>query len=105
MKRIIYLITVILVSQIHLTHAQIPQAINYQTVVRDANGNVVANQSVKLGFLIHDGSATGTVVYAEIDSGQTNKFGLFTTAIGRGVIQGGEFFFYRLGYRPQISGG
>jgi collagen type VII alpha len=71
--------------------SQAPQAINYQAVVRDANGNIIAGQSVKLGFLIHDGSAAGTVVYEETDTGETNKFGLFTIAIGRGTVVTGSF--------------
>jgi len=71
--------------------AQVPQAVNYQTVVRDGNGNIIANQPVKLGFLIHDGSPTGTIVYSESDTGATNQFGLFTTAIGRGTVLSGNF--------------
>jgi hypothetical protein len=32
------------------------------------------------------------VVYWEIDTGHTNQFGLFTTAIGRGISRGGTLF-------------
>ena len=68
--------------------AQVPQAINYQTVVRNASGSVISNQEVKLGFILHDGSPTGAVVWDEIDTGRTNQFGLFTCALGRGTTQG-----------------
>ena len=91
MKKLLYLTILLLGSLLAQAQAQAPQAINYQTIVRDANGNVVANQPVKLGFLIHDSAIGGTVVYWETDSGTTNKFGLFTAAIGRGVVLGGTF--------------
>lgn len=67
----------------HFIFAQAPQAINYQAVVRDSAGNLMANQVVKLGFRLHDGSASGSVVYCETDSGQTNESGLFTLVRGK----------------------
>jgi len=73
-----FLSAVFILLSAHSLFAQAPEAINYQTVVRNSSGAVIANQAVKLGFLIHDGSPTGTVVYGEIDSGETNQFGLFT---------------------------
>jgi hypothetical protein len=91
MKKIFYLAIIAMLFHVQSIQAQVPQAINYQTVVRDANGNVVANQGVKLGFVIHDVTSGGTTVYSETDSGTTNKFGLFTTAIGSGTIIGGSF--------------
>ena len=89
MKKLFF--TVFILAIANTIFAQAPEAINYQTVVRNSSGAVIANQPVKLGFLIHDGSPSGTVVYAEIDSGTTNQFGLFSTAIGRGVVSGSAF--------------
>ena len=86
-----FLSVVFILISAHSLFAQAPEAINYQTVVRNSSGAVIANQPVKLGFLIHDGGPTGTVVYGEIDSGETNQFGLFTTSIGRGVVSGASF--------------
>jgi len=90
MKKIFYLIAMIALMQ-EYAQAQVPQAINYQTVVRNANGDIVGNQQVVLGFLIHDGAPLAPVVYWEVDTGHTNQFGLFTTAIGRGVVKGGSW--------------
>ena len=43
--------------------AQAPQGIPYQAVMRNADGSIMASNVVELTFMIHDGSATGTVVY------------------------------------------
>ena len=56
--------------------------INYQGIARKTDGSPVMDQSITLRFTIHDGSATGTSVYSETRQLTTNKFGLFTTAIG-----------------------
>ena len=89
MKRITF--TVLATLTFFAVGAQVPQAINYQAVLRNAGGAIIANQDVKIGFVIHDGSSSGTVVYDEIDTVHTNQFGLFTAAIGRGQSQGGNF--------------
>jgi hypothetical protein len=69
---------------VHITYAQAPQQINYQTVVKNSTGTIVPNNTqVKLQFIIHDVSATGTTVYSETTNTlTTNQFGLVSTAIG-----------------------
>ncbi|MFT3934182.1 MAG: hypothetical protein QM726_11240 [Chitinophagaceae bacterium] len=62
--------------------AQSPAMINYQGVARNPVGNAIAFKNIKLRLSIHDGTATGTVVYTETRSVQTNAFGLFNVAIG-----------------------
>lgn len=63
--------------------AQAPQVLNYQAVVRGANGNPVANNTpVQVRFTVHDGTATGTAVFTETVSATTNQFGLVSTGIG-----------------------
>ena len=69
--------------------AQVPEAINYQAIARDADGNVLADKNVSLRISIYSGS---TVVYAERHVTQTNQFGLFTVSIGQGTPQGGTNF-------------
>lgn len=60
-----------------------PQQMNYQAVVRDAGGNVVANgTAVQLRFTIHDNTATGPGVYTETISTTANQFGLVNVQIG-----------------------
>ena len=71
--------------------AQAPQALNYQTVCRDNLGDVLANQSVSFRIGIHEGSATGPVVFRETHALSTNGNGLASFAIGQGSLVSGSF--------------
>ena len=71
--------------------AQSPQAIPYQAVVRNASGNIISNQAVKIRFSMHDSLATGPVVYKEIHTISTNAQGLVNVNIGKGSIISGSF--------------
>jgi len=63
--------------------AQVPQGINYQAVVRDADGNLYedAEITVFFKFIILE---NGNLCWEESHQVQTNNFGLFTTVIGQG---------------------
>src|SRR5437016_4803068 len=63
-------------------YSQAPQEMNYQSVVRDASGNLLKNTTVGVKFVIHNGTDTGTIVYHEETSAVTNQFGLITLPIG-----------------------
>ena len=82
---------VILFFRLSTITAQIPQAIPYQAIARNNNGEVIANQSITLQFTIHDGSSGGTIVYEEIQIITTNLLGLFTVNIGQGAAITGTF--------------
>ena len=71
--------------------AQVPQGIPYQSVIRNSNGAVAANQAVSLRFSLHDSVATGTVVYKETFSTTTNSMGLANVNIGMGTAVTGTF--------------
>jgi uncharacterized protein (TIGR02145 family) len=71
--------------------AQAPQGIPYQAVMRNADGTVMASSAVDLTFMIHDGSATGTVVYQESHSLTSNTQGLVSCVVGNGVVSQGNF--------------
>jgi uncharacterized protein (TIGR02145 family) len=62
--------------------AQAPQGINYQAVVRNADGSLIENTQVGMRISILQGSATGTAVCEEEFTPTTNAFGLVTLAIG-----------------------
>ncbi len=64
--------------------AQVPQGINYQTVVRDNSGGLVSNQRVSFLFTIYDGLQNGNVIYRERHNDSTNALGVFTAVIGQG---------------------
>ena len=63
--------------------AQVPQQMNYQAVVRDAGGLPLSGgTSITVRFQIHDGTASGNVVYQETSTVTTNQLGLITYRIG-----------------------
>ena len=76
---------------ISTTFAQVPQALNYQAVARNASGALIANHAVSLRLTVLQGSSTGTAIYAETQTVTTNQFGLFTLAIGTGTVVSGTF--------------
>jgi hypothetical protein len=65
-----------------LLKAQIPQAINFQAIARDASGNIMANTPIQIQLSVIDGSATGTVIYKELRALTTNAYGSFSFQIG-----------------------
>lgn len=86
------LITILLVMMfIFGLLAQPPEKISYQAVVRNSSNQLVANHAVGMKVSIVQGSATGTVVYAETHTPTTNVNGLITIAIGTGAVISGSF--------------
>lgn len=71
--------------------AQTPDKINYQAVVRDAQGDILDQQAVKFEISVLQGSATGTAVYTETHSLTTNDLGLANFQIGAGTPVSGSF--------------
>jgi len=75
-----------------LSQAQVPDATNYQALARDSNGAIMANQSISVTFIIHSGSAGGTIVYEEDhNSTNTSQFGLFSLQLGQGTPVTGTY--------------
>lgn len=71
--------------------AQTPQAINYQAIARNTQGQPVAGKQVSIQISILNGTVSGPVVYVETHQKTTNQFGLFTLSIGQGTVQSGAF--------------
>ena len=71
--------------------SQAPQKFSYQTVIRNAGNQLVANQQVGIKISILQGSANGSAVYAETHTPQTNANGLATLEIGGGTLLSGNF--------------
>jgi len=74
-----------------IVFAQTPQAISYQAVARNLQGQVLVNQAVKLRITILQGSAVGAAAYTETHALTTNQFGLLTLQIGKGTVVSGTF--------------
>lgn len=73
-------------------YAQVPQAINYQGVARNAQGQPIVNQAVSLRLTIHQATANGAELYKELQTATTNQFGLFSVKIGTGQQFGANSF-------------
>ncbi|MGC9342325.1 MAG: hypothetical protein ACP5E3_06475, partial [Bacteroidales bacterium] len=86
-----YLIfTILLVCSAALL-AQVPHSFQYQAVVRDADGAIIADQEMSFEIAILRGNSSGDLVYAEQHTKSTNQFGLVTLGIGMGNVLAGDF--------------
>ena len=71
--------------------SQAPQKINFQSILRNSSGEVVANKSVSLKISILSGSISGSSVYSEIHTKTTDISGLISLQIGNGTVLSGVF--------------
>ena len=64
---------------------------NYQAIIKDSNGSIVANQTIdyKISFIYDSSSASAT--YSEIHSVTTPSDGVINLEIGNGTVQVGTF--------------
>lgn len=90
MKRVQWCLVLIFAGLLRLG-AQSPTSINYQAVACDRQGAELTNQMVDIKLSILQGGATGTSVYREELTVETDEFGLFTRNIGASAaIQSGS---------------
>lgn len=64
---------------------QTPYGIKYQAVVRNASGNILANQTVGVQLSIQEGSIGGPTVYVETFAPTSNSYGIINIEIGAGT--------------------
>ncbi len=67
------------------TTANVPGAISYQAVARDAQGMPLADANLQVQFTLIADSLSGAAEYVETHTLFTNSLGLFTTAFGAGT--------------------
>jgi len=65
--------------------SQTPEGFNYQSMVRDASGNILANTAIGVQFRLHQTTTDGTVVYTETHTPTTNAYGVFDVVVGQGT--------------------
>ncbi len=65
--------------------AQAPKRFSYQSVIRDASGNLLINRQVGIRFTILRGTANGVAVFSETHRPRTNADGLVSVEIGGGT--------------------
>lgn len=82
MKKIYSIALFLLMGTVLL--AQSPQAVNYQAVLRDAQGNLIKSKSVSIRLSVLEGSATGSAAYVESHSVSTNELGMINLQLGNG---------------------
>jgi hypothetical protein len=80
--------------------SQAPQGINYQAVLRNANGSLVTNLTVGYKLEIRKTSTTGQVIYAERHTPLSNAQGLINVIIGGGTVIQGSFSSVNWGSGP-----
>lgn len=90
MKKQVTICLITLCSILQLA-AQVPQGINYQTVVRNSSGAIISNQNVNFRLSVISGSPTGNIVYVEAHPVATNSLGLVNLIIGQGTPLSGTF--------------
>lgn len=80
-------LTLILISlfTVSFLWGQVPQGINYQTVVRNASLDPIANQEVSFRIFFNDGNPTPTAFYAETHTVTTDELGMVQLSLGAGT--------------------
>jgi hypothetical protein len=94
MKKLFFLSVLILTSSLLLFNtasAQAPSGFTYQSVLRDANNDLIINTAVGTQISILQTTAGGTAVYVETHAETTNANGLLTLQVGAGSVQSGTF--------------
>ena len=71
--------------------AQAPQGFNYQDTIRNNSGQLLLNQDVLVKFNILQNSATGTIVYSETQTANTDDLGQINLVVGQGTAPTGTF--------------
>ena len=82
-------VTVILGLLVSTCIAQAPEKMSYQAVVRDASDMLLVNATIGMRVSVLQGSSTGTPVYVETHTSQTNDNGLVSIQIGDGSVVSG----------------
>ncbi len=85
MKKQILLAAVAFFLSMSTLFAQAPDLFNYQGVARNASGQALSGQAIKLRLVMRQGSSTGSVLYTEDHSVTTNTYGLYNVKVGDGT--------------------
>ncbi|REC80412.1 collagen-like protein [Chryseobacterium elymi] len=89
MKKILLSLGIML--GLFLGHAQVPEKMSYQAVMRNGAGQLLTNQNIAVKVSIITGSLIGPLVYSERLTGSTNANGLISLEIGTGTVLSGTF--------------
>ena len=82
MKKSLYIYFIFYCIQIY---SQSPEKFTYQSIVRGSDGAVLTSAVIGFRLTILQDSSTGSSVYSETHTGDTNQNGLVTLIIGDGT--------------------
>lgn len=91
MKKYILISAVLQILLSLTSYSQVPQAMNFQAVVRDAAGLPISNQQVTIKIVVVNDLVSSVEHYAEIHQITTALGGLFDIKIGLGQVISGSF--------------
>ncbi|MDF2190357.1 hypothetical protein [Paraflavitalea sp. CAU 1676] len=77
-----FFLLLLLATGISTAIAQMPKAINYQAVARNAQGQALVNQAIKVRLSIISSASGSPTLYSETRNVTTNALGLFNVQIG-----------------------
>ncbi len=89
MKKILF--TSVLLIAALCSFSQVPTGFNYQAVLRNSSGDLIADQSVEIEISIIDENSGGIVLYTETHTKTTNSYGLVNIVIGSETPDFGVF--------------
>jgi hypothetical protein len=84
-------LVIVLLLFCSVAYSQAPDFFKYQAIVRTSSGLLVASQTISVKVGILKSTTTGTVVYSENHSVQSNASGSINLDIGRGTNTVGSF--------------
>lgn len=88
MKHLFYILFISLISV--ASYAQ--NGFNYKASIKDALGNVVANQTIQMELSIISGSPSGSTEYTELHEPTTDANGIINICIGEGTPENNDIF-------------
>ena len=88
MKKLLFLLMFIITLTIS---AQAPKGFNYQATVRSVSGQLLINEIVLVKFNVLQNSDSGTVVYSENQTANTDELGHINLVVGQGTATTGTF--------------
>lgn len=87
----IYSCLLIGLFSIGMAQAQAPSKFSYQAVVRDASGALINKSPVGIQISLYKNATSGSAVYVERHTTNSNANGLISIEIGSGTLQSGNF--------------
>ncbi len=91
MRRLTFVFVVIIGLIPIIAYSQVPEQLNYQAVIKDGSGELVADKDVTIKISILANSMDGDLLYSETYLVKTTKTGVVNIKIGSGTPEFGTF--------------